>query len=73
MSGKAGEPWKERLLLLPAFLRGDDVRPNSEDIAAGFALTEFFLARRVFEPRGLELPEARAALIAALAREAKAA
>jgi len=39
-------------------------------IAAGFALTAFFLTRRVLEPRGLELPEARAALIAAFAREA---
>ena len=69
----AGEPWKERLLSLPAFLRGDDKRPSPADVAAGFALTEFFLARRVFEPRGLAMPEARAALIAALAREAKAA
>jgi DNA repair protein RecO (recombination protein O) len=70
VSRAAGEPWKERLLSLPAFLRGDDTRPSAGDIAAGFALTEFFLARRVLEPRGLELPEARASLIAALAREA---
>jgi len=70
VSSKAGEPWKERLLSLPAFLRGDDKRPSPGDIAAGFALTEFFLARRVLEPRGLALPEARASLIAALAREA---
>src|SRR5712691_8381043 len=70
VSSKAGEPWKERLLSLPAFLRGDDKRPSPGDIAAGFALTEFFLARRVLEPRGLGLPQARASLIAALAREA---
>jgi DNA repair protein RecO (recombination protein O) len=69
----AGEPWKERLLSLPAFLCGDEKRPSPGDIAAGFALTEFFLARRVFEPRGLEMPEARVSLIAALARETKAA
>jgi DNA repair protein RecO (recombination protein O) len=69
VSEKAGEAWKERLLLLPAFLRGE-ARHSAAEIAAGFDLTGYFLARRVFEPRGLELPEARAALIAALAREA---
>jgi len=40
VSSKAGEPWKERLLSLPAFLRGDDKRPSPGDIAAGFALTD---------------------------------
>lgn len=69
VSGKAGEPWKERLLPLPAFLRGEPAHSAAE-IAAGFALTGHFLVRHVFEPRGLELPESRAALIAALAREA---
>ncbi|HLL27369.1 MAG TPA: DNA repair protein RecO [Xanthobacteraceae bacterium] len=69
VSGKAGDPWKELLLPLPAFLRGEG-RHSAGEIAAGFELTGYFLIRRVFEPRGLELPEARAALIAALAREA---
>jgi hypothetical protein len=31
-------------------------------------LTGFFLSRHVFEPRGIALPEARAALIATVAR-----
>jgi DNA repair protein RecO (recombination protein O) len=69
VSGEAGAPWKERLLPLPAFLRGE-ARHSAAEIAAGFQLTGYFLARRLFEPRGLEMPEARAALIAALAREA---
>ena len=69
VSVKAGAPWKERLLPLPAFLRGEP-RHSAAEIAAGFNLTGYFLARRVFEPRGLAMPEARAALIAALAREA---
>jgi DNA repair protein RecO (recombination protein O) len=69
VSEKAGAPWKERLLPLPAFLRGEP-RHSAAEIAAGFNLTGYFLARRVFEPRGLAMPEARAALIAALAREA---
>jgi DNA repair protein RecO (recombination protein O) len=68
VSRAAGEPWKEQLLALPAFLRGNGTAVNGGDIAAGFALTEYFLQRRVFEPRGLELPPARAAYLAALAR-----
>jgi DNA repair protein RecO (recombination protein O) len=68
VSREAGEPWKEQLLALPAFLRGNGAAVNGGDIAAGFALTEFFLVRRVFEPRGIELPAARAAYLAALAR-----
>ena len=40
------------------------------EMLAGFALTEFFLLRRVYEPRGLALPEARTAFLGALARAA---
>ncbi|HZD27194.1 MAG TPA: DNA repair protein RecO, partial [Xanthobacteraceae bacterium] len=45
--------------------------PSPQDIADGFALTGFFLARRVLEPRGLSLAEARASFIAALRRDAR--
>jgi DNA repair protein RecO (recombination protein O) len=69
VSRGAGEPWKDQLLALPRFLSGA-AEASGEEIAAGFALTGFFLARRVYEPRGLELPDVRAALIAALARTA---
>ena len=69
MSRGAGEPWKDQLLALPRFLSGE-AEASGEEIAAGFALTGFFLTRRVYEPRGLELPDVRAALIAALARAA---
>jgi DNA repair protein RecO (recombination protein O) len=75
VSRQAGEPWKDRLLPLPAFLgesyAGDsslhDVSPK--DIADGFALTGFFLVRHVLEPRGLGLAEARASFIAAVLRD----
>ena len=69
VSRQAGEPWKERLLALPAFLReslADD--PTPQEIADGFVLTGFFLARHVLEPRGLTLADARASFIAALQR-----
>ncbi len=72
VSRAAGEPWKEQLLVLPAFLIGEATHTQAE-IAAGFTLTGFFLARHVFEPRGIQLPEARASLIATVAREAIAA
>lgn len=68
VSRVAGEPWKEQLLALPHFLSGNGTAANAEDVRAGFALTEFFLRRRVYEPRGLALPEARAAFLASLAR-----
>lgn len=68
VSREAGEPWKEQLLPLPAFLRGNGATASGRDVTAGFALTEFFLVRRVYEPRGLSLPEARAAFLAALTR-----
>ena len=65
---EAGEAWKDRLLPLPAFLRGDGPRevPDAVDLAAGFALTGFFLTRHVLEPRGIPVPEVRTALVAGL-------
>lgn len=69
ISTAAGEPWRGKLLQLPAFLRErGSVPPNAADLADGFALTGFFLARHVFEARGLPLPEARSHFIAAVAR-----
>jgi DNA repair protein RecO (recombination protein O) len=69
VSREAGEPWRERLFRLPAFLTepgSDD--PTADDLAAAFALTGFFLARRMFEPRGISLPDARQSFIAAVLR-----
>ncbi len=64
----AGEPWRDRLLLLPDFVIGDVGSVDAKDIADGFALTAFFLARYVLEPRGLALSDARAHFIAAVRR-----
>jgi DNA repair protein RecO (recombination protein O) len=72
VSREAGEPWKDQLLALPAFLISD-AGHNAADVAAGFTLTGFFLARHVFEPRGIAIPEARTALIATVTRGAIAA
>jgi DNA repair protein RecO (recombination protein O) len=74
VSRKAGEPWRDRLLALPAFLcEAQDGAPSADALRDGFALTGFFLARHVFEPRGELLPEARQSFIAAVTRTAKVA
>ena len=65
VSRGAGAPWQDRLLRLPAFLSGS-VTPSLDDIADGFALTGFFLARHVLEPRGLAFAETRAGFVAAV-------
>jgi DNA repair protein RecO (recombination protein O) len=68
VSRAAGEPWKGQLLVLPDFLRDSRPAASADEVAAGFVLTEYFLVRRVFQPRGLPLPDARAAYIASLVR-----
>jgi DNA repair protein RecO (recombination protein O) len=72
VSRAAGEAWKDQLLLLPPFLRGRSQSASPAEIDAGFALTGYFLTRRVLEPRGLEFAPARSALLAALARSVAA-
>jgi DNA repair protein RecO (recombination protein O) len=69
VSTAAGEEWRDKLLTLPEFLRGEaDARPTLAELGAGFALSEFFLARNVLDPRGMTMPEARQNFIAAVAR-----
>jgi DNA repair protein RecO (recombination protein O) len=68
VSRDAGEPWADKMLRLPAFLRDRDAPPAGRDLADGFALTGFFLARHVLEPRGLTLSDERAHFIAAILR-----
>jgi DNA repair protein RecO (recombination protein O) len=68
VSAMGGEPYKDRLLALPGFLRaGGAAGPVAkEDVAAGFALTGYFLEARVLAPHGLEMPEARGRLVSYL-------
>lgn len=70
VSREAGAPYAEKLFALPPFLiaGGANAAPTPEDVANGFRLTGFFLADRVWEPRGLKPPDARAAYLAALQR-----
>jgi DNA repair protein RecO (recombination protein O) len=75
VSRGAGEPWRDKLLRLPAFLRDDEVVevPSDEDLRDGFALTGTFLLRHVLEPRGQMHSDARAGFIAAVMRRRPAA
>ncbi len=59
---EAGEPYKDRLLKLPAFMRG---APGLEpgDVEAGLKLTAHFIERRVLWPADRQLPEARARMV----------
>lgn len=68
VSRAAGEPYNDRLLALPRFMveSGEAELPEAEDVRAGFRLTGYFLARHVYEPRGLAPPEARVRFIALL-------
>ncbi|MER2263997.1 DNA repair protein RecO [Methylobacterium oxalidis] len=67
VSASAGEPYRDRLLPLPAFLgerSGANRVPGPEDVRQGFTLTGYFLARHLWEPRGLAVPEERTRFVA---------
>jgi DNA repair protein RecO (recombination protein O) len=67
VSAEAGEPYKDRMLPLPAFLRGGAAgEVRREDILAGLALTGYFLEARALAPHDLKMPEARSRLISYL-------
>ncbi len=68
VSRAAGEPWRDKMFRLPAFLREHEGDPSSAEVVEGFLVTGFFLNRHVLEPRGLSLPDARAQFIAALSK-----
>jgi DNA repair protein RecO (recombination protein O) len=61
VSAAVGEPYRDRLLALPAFLIEGQGRemPGPIELVAGFRLTGFFLERHVHKPRGTRMPEAR--------------
>ncbi|MDX2258361.1 MAG: DNA repair protein RecO [Hyphomicrobiaceae bacterium] len=64
VSASAGAPYADRLLRLPGFLvKGREAVLMPGDVAAGFALTGYFLETRVLAPRGLAMPEARGRLV----------
>lgn len=60
---QAGAPHADLLLKLPRFLVDPDAELQSGDVADAFALSGFFLERRVFEHKGEGMPDQRRRLI----------
>ncbi|MEG6509542.1 DNA repair protein RecO [Methyloligella sp. 2.7D] len=69
VSAEAGEPYAEKLLPLPAFLRDAQVEVTANDLSSGFELTGFFLDRHIFGPQGVAMPQARERMITLLNRK----
>ncbi|HEY7844280.1 MAG TPA: DNA repair protein RecO [Bradyrhizobium sp.] len=72
VSRSAGEPWRDRLLRLPPFLRQGEDGANAwtdQDLRDGFQLTGLFLLRHVLEPRGQGHSDARDGFINAAIRK----
>ena len=59
VSRDAGEPYRDRLLALPAFMLSAQGRLTPGDIGAGLALTAHFLEAHIFNPQNRPLPPAR--------------
>jgi DNA repair protein RecO (recombination protein O) len=71
VSRQAGDPWRDRLLRLPPFLRESGGGSNGwsdQDLQDGFQLTGLFLLRHVLEPRGQGHSDAREGFINAVTR-----
>ncbi|HVZ69574.1 MAG TPA: DNA repair protein RecO [Rhizomicrobium sp.] len=60
VSAAAGEPYRDRMFRLPAFLlASQNAEPSAADIAEGLHLTEHFLLDRVLQPHNQDIPAAR--------------
>ena len=66
VSRAAAEPYRTRLLALPAFLSEGSNRPG--DLAAGLALTAHFIERHVLASHGGAMPASRVRLAQGFAR-----
>ena len=68
---EAGKPYHDRMLPLPAFLRGEAAsnRVSYEELVDGFRLSGFFLDRHLYQPTGLKPPDLRSSFIEAVKRD----
>ena len=67
VSRAAGEPYKDRLLLLPPFMLSAQGGLSAGDVGAGLAITAHFLEAFIFNPLNRPLPPARLWLLDRLA------
>jgi len=71
VSAEAGAPWQDKLLALPPFLtEGSRAAADEAGLTDAFRLTGHFLQRHVYEPRGIDMPDARAGFIQAALKAA---
>lgn len=69
VSASAGEPYRDKLLALPAFLtKARQGSATAADVASGLALSGHFLEARLLNPIGQPLPEVRRRLPELLSR-----
>ncbi len=74
VSAQAGEPYKDKLLPLPAFLCDGTASASAADVLDALTLTGYFIETRILHLANRPLPEARLRLMALLqARASKAA
>lgn len=59
VSAEAGEPYKDRMLPLPAFLRDGGAGASLADALDGLKTTGYFIETRILHLADRELPEAR--------------
>lgn len=74
VSREAGEPYKDKLLRLPAFLLPEGEKSGSggpSDIANGLTLTGYFLEHWLLTPHKRKLPAARERLVQTLYKPAE--
>lgn len=68
VSREAGQPYKDRMLPLPVFVREEGgVAQTVTQVLQGLKLTGYFLERHVFTPHTHPMPPARARLVERLA------
>lgn len=65
VSRLAGAPYADRLFSLPDFLRGPGRAADHRSLSEAFRMTDFFLHRHVYEPRGLTVSPAREGFVQA--------
>lgn len=69
VSREAGEPYKDRMLPLPAFLRDSSAEASLADALDGLKTTGHFIETRILHLANQELPEARRRIIDLLRAE----
>ena len=69
VSRAAAEPYRDKLVALPAFLSTGGLPSDSAELRQGLDLTGFFLERHVFWPHNKPLPAARARFMEILLRQ----